>query len=174
MSVDCDLETTTLDIRQRINQIVEINPARHHSDVETIVSGRNAEKDLFLPRDVNPFTQQFRKQFWQPWATRKHANVGNDFFAGSCSDRIVDRRCNRFFPVINTDRSRCCSDNLHRASSQQHARIGLENAPRNLAQCELRITSRELDTVQLFMVDAESLQSCRSGFAVWISIMGEP
>src|SRR5689334_3173138 len=107
MRVNRELETTTFDIRQRINEIVEIDPARHHSDAEAIVPRRNAEKNLFLPRDVNSLAQQLRKQFRQPWTTRKHVVLGDDFFAGPCSNRTAFyRRRDRFFAIINTDRSR--------------------------------------------------------------------
>src|ERR1051325_2297430 len=143
MSIDSELETTSFDIRERIDEVVEINPARHHSHIETIDARRNAKEDNLLTRDVNAFGQQFGKELRQPWTTGKHVTDGHDLFARLRSNRTV--RCwrfNRLFAVIDSDRSRGRGDCLHRASRQQYTRIRLEYAPRDLGQRHLRIRSR--------------------------------
>src|SRR5215213_4836683 len=142
MSIDSELEPSTLDIRQRIDQIVEINPARHDADAETIVARRNSEEDNLLPRDVNPTAQQLRKKFRQPWTRRKHVPVGNDLLPRDCANRASCWWRDRLFAIINTDRSCLCCNCLHCTSRQQNTGIRLEHAPRNLPQRDLRKSSR--------------------------------
>jgi hypothetical protein len=79
MRIDRHLDPSPIDIRQRINQIVEIDPRRHHAAIETVISRRYAEKDNLLPRHMNQLTQQVRKDLRQPWSTGKHELPRFDF-----------------------------------------------------------------------------------------------
>src|SRR5215207_2049438 len=60
--VDRDLETATIKVRQRINEIVEIDPRRHDPAIKTVVAGRDTKKDYLLSRHMDQLTEQVGKQ----------------------------------------------------------------------------------------------------------------
>src|ERR1041385_6308241 len=49
MRIDRELEPTPVEIRHCIDQVVEIDPRRHHAAIETVISRRHTKKDYFLP-----------------------------------------------------------------------------------------------------------------------------
>src|SRR5688572_17231590 len=63
MGVDGDLETTTIHVWNAIDEIVEVDPGRHYTLVETIVTRRHPKEENLLARDVNQLAKQFRKWF---------------------------------------------------------------------------------------------------------------
>src|SRR5689334_13252309 len=79
MRIDRDLEPSPIEIRQRINQIVEIDPRRHHAAIEPVIPRRDTKKDNLLPRYMNQLTQQVGKDLRQPWTTGKHELPRFDF-----------------------------------------------------------------------------------------------
>src|SRR6185369_15742075 len=84
MCINRELETASVQIRQSVNEIVEVNPGRQHALIETLISGRNAKKENFLPRDVNQLPKQFRKQLWQPWPAGKYETFCINSLSGDC------------------------------------------------------------------------------------------
>src|SRR5215213_32113 len=92
MSIDRDLEAATVQIGQRINQIVKIDPRRQPVRLETIVSRRNAEEEDLLATHVNQFAEQVGKEFREPWTTGKHEVVRSDLFS---ADRPNSSASNR-------------------------------------------------------------------------------
>src|ERR1041384_3446293 len=126
MRINRELETASVQIRQTIDEIVEVDPGGQHTLIKTLVSRGNAKEENLLPRYMNQSPQQFGKQFWQPWATGKYETFCNYFVSGSLlngvdlflpgcwrSDRCVD--------VINAADSCLGHDCLDRASCQQYA-----------------------------------------------------
>ncbi len=112
-----------------INQIVEVDPRRHRAATETVISRRHTKKDHFLPRYVNQLTQQFRKQFRQPWTTRKHKLSALISFPETSEPASHLRRCDRFLKVFNTVRLRLRHYRLHRASRHQNTGVRFEYSP---------------------------------------------
>src|SRR6185369_15314142 len=81
MRIKSHLEAAALQVRHRVNKVVEVDPRRHRAFIETRISRRHAKKDYFLARDVNQFAQQIGKDFRQPWTTCKYEVLGHDLRA---------------------------------------------------------------------------------------------
>src|SRR5688572_26307634 len=95
MLVDRDLETAVVEIRQCVNEVVEIHPRGQAVRFEEIVTGWDADEENFLTRDVNTFAEQVREEFWQPWTTREDELSRPDLRAGRSSQVAVGIFTNR-------------------------------------------------------------------------------
>ena len=61
MIVDCNLDSSIVQIWNAINKIVEIDPRGHLVRLETILARREAQEKNFLPGDVNQTGEQLGK-----------------------------------------------------------------------------------------------------------------
>ena len=82
MCIDRYLDSTVVEIRKAINEIIKVDPCRHASWLEPIINRGNAEEKDFLSGDVNQLGQQRREELWQPRSTGENEFVGENSFAG--------------------------------------------------------------------------------------------
>src|SRR5690349_19216185 len=114
MCINRQLEPASIEVRQPVNQIVEIDPCGARLWRETLVPGWYAEKEDLLSRHVNQLAQQLRKEFRQPWTTGEHRAI--------CIDSRL--RCDPRLQIVDADLTRSRNHRLHRTSRHQHAGVG--------------------------------------------------
>src|SRR5215211_3331416 len=85
MRVNRDLETAAVNIRESVNKVVEVHPRGQARRSEQIVSGRYADEENLLPRNVNAVRKQVREQLRQPWTTREDKLFRPDLRAAGSS-----------------------------------------------------------------------------------------
>src|SRR5688572_19727758 len=164
MLVDRDFESAAIEIRNGINQIVEIDPRRHQWWSKTFITRRNAEKKHLLSRHVNQFAKQIGKQFRQPWTTCIHQRIR----------AYSSIRCDSRLQIVDTNLLRLRHDRLDSAARQQHTRIRFENPPRRFTRIKLRESVADLVMVQLFHPRSDAWQYRQYGFAICVSLSRQP
>ena len=147
VTINGDLDSTPVHIRQAVDLFLEIDPRRHQRRSESFIAWGGAKVEDFLSGWIDATTENVSKYFREPRAASKNKFTGRD--------SPIVRRCDRVQPACAARRlytlqqifdaiiDRSADDCLHRPTRHQHAAVRLNHRPRNSIKIELRITSSD-------------------------------